>query len=284
VTGETRDDIWGSIMTAPVAQQVGDLEILPIIDGYATYDARSILLRPSVDGDPWAAHEDMLNEHGQLELIMGAYLIPVGDRRILIDAGLGAIENEQYHGGGLLTSLAAAGVAPGEVTDVVLTHLHFDHVGWTTRKGDVVFENATYRCHAADWAHFIEGADADAAAIRKLSPLADQLELFDTDHTLVPGVDLRHAPGHTPGSVIIVVSDGEDRAMLLGDIVHCPAELIEDEWEAVFDLDRALARQTREALARELEGTTTAVGAAHFPGLKFGRLLSGAGQRSWVIE
>jgi glyoxylase-like metal-dependent hydrolase (beta-lactamase superfamily II) len=270
-------------MTTPVGQRVGDLEILPIFDGSATYDAREILVKPTVDGDPWAAHESLLDEHGRLELIMGAYLIPVGDRRILIDAGLGAIDNDQYHGGGLLDSLAAAGVAPDDVTDVLLTHLHFDHVGWTTRKGQVVFENATYRCHAADWAHFIEGDDADPAAIRKLGPLADQLELFDIDHTLAPGVDVRHAPGHTPGSVIIVVSDGDDRAMLLGDIVHCPAELAEDDWEAVFDVDRAMARRTREALARELEGTTTMIGAAHFPGLQFGRLLSAAGERSWVF-
>jgi glyoxylase-like metal-dependent hydrolase (beta-lactamase superfamily II) len=196
---------------------------------------------------------------------------------------LGNLTAGSFHGGALLASLAIAGLEPHDVTDVVLTHLHFDHVGWVTSKGRIVFPEARYRCHAADWAHFVDSPEADPGAIRKLSPLHPQLELFDTDHTVAPGVDVRHAPGHTPGSVIVVVSGGEDRAMLLGDVAHCPAELTEDDWEAAFDVDPAMARRTREALARELEGSGVAVGAAHFPGLKFGRLMTGKGQRLWSV-
>lgn len=270
-------------MNDDLGQAIGEHRIIALFDGTMVEDARSILLKPSFDGDPWDAHADLLNEDGSLELTMGAYLIPAGDRNVLIDAGIGSINNETMSGGALVESLAQAGLAPDDITDVVLTHLHFDHVGWTTRKGEIVFTNATYRCHALDWAHFIEADDADPGAVRKLSPITERLDLFETDHTLVPGVDIRHAPGHTPGSVIVVVSSGDERAMLLGDIAHCPAELAEDDWEAVFDVDRKLARETREALARELEGTSTLVGAAHFPGLQFGRLLTGSGQRSWVF-
>jgi hypothetical protein len=71
--------------------------------------------------------------------------------------------------------------------------------------------------------------------------------------------------------------------MLLGDVVHCPVELIDEEWAGVGDMDPDLARRTRNALARELEGTRTPVAAAHFPGLVFGRLLSGEGRRQWVV-
>ena len=268
---------WGT------AQFVGDVAIAPVFDGQAFENPREVLLRPTFDGDPWAHHSDLLNAEGQLELTMGAYLIRTGDRLMLIDAGVGMIDNGQFKGGGLLTSLLELGVEPADVTDVILTHLHFDHVGWATRKGEIVFPNATYRCHSADWHHFVERDGADAGAIKKLSPITPQLELFDHDHTVASGVDLRHAPGHTPGSVIVIVSSGTDRAMLIGDIAHCPAELTENDWEAVFDVDRDLARRTREALAAELEGSTTLVGAAHFPGLQFGRLLTGEGQRSWVL-
>lgn len=264
-------------------QTIGEHRIIPLFDGTMVEDAREILLKPEFDGDPWDAHADLLDGDGKLELTMGAYLIPAGDRRVLVDAGIGNINNDTMTGGALVDSLKDAGFGPEDITDVVLTHLHFDHVGWATRKGQIVFENATYRCHTADWAHFIESDDADSGAVRKLTPITERLELFDADHTLAPGVDIRHAPGHTPGSVIVIVSSGDERAMLLGDIAHCPAELAEDDWEAVFDVDRDLARQTREALARELEGTSTLVGAAHFPGLQFGRLLTGSGQRSWVF-
>jgi glyoxylase-like metal-dependent hydrolase (beta-lactamase superfamily II) len=264
-------------------QRVGDIRIHSVFDGYATEPARHLLSKPGTD-DPWAAHGDLLNANGELEMTMGAYLVSTGDRRVLVDAGLGMVNNDKYHGGAMLDSMAAVGCQPEDVTDVIFTHLHFDHVGWSTTKGTVVFPNATFRCHAADWDHFIEGPKADAAAVRKLSPIAPQLELFDTDRTIVPGIDSRLAAGHTPGSVILVVSDGDERAMLIGDIVHCTAELTENEWEMLFDVDRDMARRTREALARELEGSAIPVAAAHFPGLRFGRLLAGQGQRSFLFS
>jgi glyoxylase-like metal-dependent hydrolase (beta-lactamase superfamily II) len=91
------------------------------------------------------------------------------------------------------------------------------------------------------------------------------------------------APGHTPGSTILVLSHGAARGLLLGDVVHCPVELLDDEWSGLGDVDPALARKTRNALARELEGTDTPVAAAHFSGMVFGRLLLAEGRRSWVV-
>ena len=120
--------------------------------------------------------------------------------------------------------------------------------------------------------------------MKKLTPIADRLEPFDDGATLAPGVDARLAAGHTPGSTVVVVSSGTARAMLLGDVVHCSFELTEGDWEALFDVDPELAKRTREALARELEGTDVPVAAAHFPGLRFGRLLPAEGGRSWVFD
>jgi hypothetical protein len=80
-----------------------------------------------------------------------------------------------------------------------------------------------------------------------------------------------------------VVSSGSDRALLLGDVAHCPFELTESDWEAVYDTDPALAQRTREAIARELENTDTRMAGAHFEGMHFGRLVSGNGQRQWQV-
>ena len=82
----------------------------------------------------------------------------------------------------------------------------------------------------------------------------------------------------------MVVSSGADRALLLGDAVHCPVELLDDEWATIGDVDPDLATRTRIALAKELEGSDIPVAAAHFPGLQFGRLLSGEGRRRWVVD
>jgi glyoxylase-like metal-dependent hydrolase (beta-lactamase superfamily II) len=112
----------------------------------------------------------------------------------------------------------------------------------------------------------------------------ERIEAWHGDGTILPGVNVQGAPGHTPGSTIIIISSGTERAILLGDVVHCPAELLEDDWEMIGDVDRSLAQATRVALAQELEGTNVPMAATHFPGLQFGRLLPGSGMRGWVFE
>jgi glyoxylase-like metal-dependent hydrolase (beta-lactamase superfamily II) len=234
--------------------------------------------------DAWAPHRQFLTDDGQLELAVGGFLLRTGQHTVLVDAGLGPREAPFGLGfaraGALVKNLTALGVAPEDVTDVVFTHLHFDHVGWATQKGQVVFPNATYRCDRRDWEHFV---GPDEGATRKLSPLEDRMAFWDASGPLLPGFDVLTAPGHTPGSTIMVVSSGTARAMLLGDVVHCPVELLDDEWAGMGDVDPSLAMRTRVALARELEGTDVPVAAAHFPGLQFGRLLLGEGKRQWVV-
>jgi glyoxylase-like metal-dependent hydrolase (beta-lactamase superfamily II) len=231
--------------------------------------------------DAWLPHREFITSDDELELALGGFVVRSGDRVVLIDCGVGRVDSEPFHGGAFLTSLAAYGIAPEDVTDVVFTHLHFDHVGWATQQGSVVFTNATYRCDDRDWAHFV---GPDPAATRKLSPLADRMEFWDRSGPLLPGLDAMVAPGHTPGSTIIVASSGTARALLLGDVVHCPVELLDDEWAGMGDVDPELAKRTRNALARELEGTDVPAAAAHFPGLQFGKLLAANGKRQWVIE
>jgi glyoxylase-like metal-dependent hydrolase (beta-lactamase superfamily II) len=229
----------------------------------------------------WAPHRQFLDANGNLEFALGGFLVRTGDRVVLVDAGVGMMKNGPFVGGQLLNNLRALGVDRGDVTDVVFTHLHFDHVGWATQQGAVVFTNATYRCDERDWAHFV---GPDPGATKKLTPLTDRLEPWSGSGPLLPGVDLLAAAGHTPGSTIVVLSSGSERAMLLGDVVHCPVELLDDEWAGMSDVDPELAKRTRIALARELEGANTPVAAAHFPGMQFGRLLPGQGKRNWTFS
>ncbi|GAA2881287.1 MBL fold metallo-hydrolase [Pseudonocardia halophobica] len=258
--------------------KIGAIEIVPLLDGVGREKADEVLTRPGVP-DAWACHSEHLDEHGSLHLDLGGFLVATGHRLVLVDTGVGTINNGKYSGGAFLDSLRAVGVGPEQVTDVVFTHLHFDHVGWATKKGQVVFPNATYRVHTADWAHFVESADADPGAVRKLSPLESRLETFDADRAIAPGLSTRHTPGHTPGSTVYVVSDGDERALLLGDVVHSVVELHERDWEAVFDVDPVAASAVRNALADEVADSTDLVVGAHFPGLRFGRVITTFGNR-----
>jgi glyoxylase-like metal-dependent hydrolase (beta-lactamase superfamily II) len=264
--------------------KVGALEVLPVVDGSARIQATALFAAQAgkgSDDDDWAPHRQLLGDDGTLELALGGFLIRTGDHTVLVDAGVGRVNDGTFVGGQLLDSLGGYGLGPADVTDVIFTHLHFDHVGWATQQGTVVFDNATYRCDERDWTHFV---GPDPGATKKLSPITDRLETWSADGTILPGLDAMVAPGHTPGSTIIVVSSGEERALLLGDVVHCPVELLDDEWAGMGDVDPELARRTRVALNRELEGNDTPVAAAHFPGLQFGRVLAGTGKRAWVFN
>jgi glyoxylase-like metal-dependent hydrolase (beta-lactamase superfamily II) len=257
---------------------VGDLRIDPVADGMARVVPSEAYT--GTDDEAWAPHREFLAADGRLELELGGFLVRGGGRTVLVDCGLGPIVRGDFHGGRLLESLAALGVRPADVTDLVFTHLHFDHVGWATQKGEIVFPNAVPRCDRRDWEHFVTGADGGAR--RKLGPLSDRVDFWEAGSPLLPGIDILHAPGHTPGSTIVVASSCGERALLLGDVVHCPVELLDEEWAGMGDVDPALAQRTRAALIREIEGSAVPAAAAHFPGLRFGRLLRGEGRRRWV--
>ncbi|MBV6756710.1 MBL fold metallo-hydrolase [Rhodococcus opacus] len=252
--------------------KIGDIEVQPVRDGTSWEPSDVMLRRPGVE-DPWSCHPGARDEHGRLHFEVGGFLIRTGDRRILVDAGLGTVHKGRHLGGGMLDSLHELGETPETITDVVFTHLHFDHVGWATQKGKIVFPNATYRVHQADWAHFMESPEALPGAVKKLTPLSSQLETFDADATLAPGFDTRHAPGHTPGSTIFIISSGSSRALLLGDVVHSVVELEEPDWEGLVDLDPVNASAVRNAVADEVADTDALVAAAHFPDFQFGRVV-----------
>ena len=263
--------------------KIGELTVEPVFDGIMKAPATAF--RGTTD-EQWAPHRQFLDADGRLEFALGGFLVRAPhDRLILVDAGIGDRSGTMmnglgvYEGGALLTSLARLGLQPGDITDVIFTHLHFDHVGWASHEGTIVFPNATYRCHSSDWEHFRGNERVEPI----LGPIEGRLTPFDDSGPLCSGVDAMCAPGHTPGSTILVLASGSSRGLLLGDVVHCPVELIDDEWTGLGDVDPELAKRTRNQLAREIEGTETPVAAAHFPGMVFGRLLSANGRRLWQV-
>jgi glyoxylase-like metal-dependent hydrolase (beta-lactamase superfamily II) len=277
---------------------IGDIEVIPVFDGYSREDPTHFYAvhpdAPPQKGDrieDWDQYRDFLDDLGRLEHGLGGFLIRTGERLVLVDTGVGPTQvgpygpyNRVIRGGELPQRLADLGVKPDDISDVVITHLHPDHYGWASAEGGALFANATFRCHALDWDHFVtKPGEAISGMAASLKQLERRLETFDHDGPILPGLDTRLAPGHTPGSVILVISSGENRGLLLGDVVHCPVELVDDEWASLGDVDPALARRTKVALARELEGSSIPVAGAHFPGMRFGRLLTSQVNRLWSV-
>jgi glyoxylase-like metal-dependent hydrolase (beta-lactamase superfamily II) len=260
--------------------KVGALEIVPVLDGTARLP-RDMAVR-HVRGSAWDCPHQPLDEQGRIAMDIGSFLLRTGGRTILVDLGAGnGFIHEAFDTGGLVANLARLGVAPEDVTDVVFTHMHVDHVGWSTTRGETTFPRATYRVHAADWAYFMTGPAAEPTMLEALSPIEAQLETFDEEVDLAPGLRARPAPGHTPGSTVFVVSHGGERALLLGDVVHTVNELTDPEWEGMFDVDRTAANALRARLADELAETGDLFAPAHLPGLSFGRLVTADGLREF---
>src|SRR5438876_6835558 len=125
--------------------QIGNLTIEPVHDG--TMRAPVSASRGTTV-EQWAPHRQFLDADGMLEFALGGFLIRTpGERVVLVDAGIGdrsgAIMSGSgtFQGGAMLNNLAALGVQPEQVTDVIFTHLHFDHVGWASADGVRVFPN-----------------------------------------------------------------------------------------------------------------------------------------------
>jgi glyoxylase-like metal-dependent hydrolase (beta-lactamase superfamily II) len=276
--------------------RIGDLDVLPIFDGYSREDPTHFYTlhegaapRRGQQREDWNAYPQFLDGAGLLEHALGGFLVRTGGHIVLVDTGVGPEQigpfgpySRVIKGGELPARLAAAGVGPEQVTDIMLTHLHPDHYGWATHDNASLFSHATFRCHALDWGHFVTRPDDRIGSwSAQLAALADRLVCWDRDGPLLPGIDTRHAPGHTPGSTVLVLSSGQARGLLLGDVVHCPVELVDAEWASLGDVDQALALRTRVALAREFEGSDVPMAGPHFPGMRFGRLMTGSGRRYW---
>jgi glyoxylase-like metal-dependent hydrolase (beta-lactamase superfamily II) len=264
--------------------QIGDLVVEPVYDGIMR--APATVFYSGTTAEQWAPHQKFLDADNRIRFDLGGFLVrSPGDRYTLVDAGIGPRSGlirdgvGSFEGGHLLESLDALGVKPEQIGNVVFTHLHFDHVGWASNEGAVIFPNATYRCDERDWEHFRGNERVQPV----LAPVEERLETWNASGPLLPGLDVMTAPGHTPGSTIVVMSSGAARGMLLGDVVHCPVELLDEEWGGVGDVDPELAKRTRNALAREIEGSDVPVAPSHFPGLIFGRLLAANGKRQWVV-
>ena len=265
---------------------VGDLEVIGVSDGSVAFKGSQYFA--GTTDEQWDAHKRWLDHDGNVVFEYGCFVVRSGDKRVLIDTGVGPVEIGPFKGGALMADLASAGIKPEDIDEVFITHLHLDHCGSAALKdggGEMrpAFPRAKYRWTSVEhefW-HSEKGKTRPMRRTDVLEAIAPMYEPTDDGATLAPGISVMAMPGHTPGHAGIVLSSGTERAFVMGDAISCPVQLTETEWSGMGDVDSKLARATQEAVAREAEGTGALLGASHFPGLAFGRVLRGEGRRYW---
>ncbi len=236
---------------------------------------------------------------GKLVICVQSYIVRTKLHTIVVDACVGNDKQRsvfpQWHHqqSSYLADLTAAGVRPDEVDFFMCTHLHTDHVGWNTRLVDgrwvptftnaqYLFARDEYQAREKQMREEPEGGHVQAFADSVLPVMeAGRAVLVDSDHEIEDGVRLEPAPGHTAGNVVLNLSSGGDRAVLSGDVIHHPVQLLRPEWSSRACEDRPQSRQTRRAFIERYADSDTLIAPGHFPSPSFGRIVGLADRFAW---
>lgn len=270
--------------------QFGAVRVTYLPDGGGI--AGPVATFPTSTAKAWQAFQDSLDEHGQFITSIGGTLIETGARKILVDLGIGPNRFEfpgfgVYAGGKFLESLAEVGVEPADITDVVFTHLHLDHCGWTTHETNgrrrLTFPNARHLVTHEEW-DFWHGGDNPAGPHPDFvqAPLESKLTFIRSGDEIAPGLRVIGTPGHTPGHISLQLESGDESLYLVGDIVYGRMQLQQPDWNAAFDTDPAMAAAARNMLLSRLVAPRTLVLANHFSDTVFGRVRRAGDAFAWT--
>lgn len=245
-------------------------------------------LMPAADEDELRRLADEMGprliEPGSLALALSfhAYLVRTPRHTILVDTCCGNDKERSqrpvWHrrDGPFLDNLRARGVAPEDIDFVMCTHLHADHVGWNTRLVDgkwvPTFPNAQYLFAEVEYRYWADQQAESGEPILHGSytdsvlPVIEsgQAKLVTADHEIEPGVYFQPAFGHTPGTIVLHVEGGGARAVMCGDVMHHPVQVVHPEWSTAFCTDPAQSAKSRRELLDRVAGTGALVLPAHF--------------------
>lgn len=191
------------------------------------------------------------NEKNGCILTMRSLLISkYPEKIILVDNGAGNKHLNQlsyynfFNQVDLEEELRKKGITPEQVTDVILTHLHFDHCGYSTRKEEKTgelypsFPNATHWVSRKQWENFLHPnpLEKDSYFMENMQAIADKglLRLIDTDTKLCPDIELRIFDGHTPGQLVPYITTSEQTFVFAGDVIPLVAS-VSPEWISAYD-------------------------------------------------
>lgn len=259
---------------------LGSAEVTTVSDG-------NLMLPGSFIFDPMPKDElaAVLAEYGisseTLEPECNLTLYRDGKNTVLFDVGSG--HDFMPSAGTVLDSLAAAGLAPEDITHVVFTHAHPDHIwGLLDDFDDLVFPEASYLMGRTEWDYWWnpetvnEIGDARAAfavgARRRMEAIEDSVNLFDADQEILPGIASFSTPGHTPGHMSFEIRQGNSAAMVIGDAIgNHHVAFRKPQWLSGSDQDTEMAAATRKVLFDRLTNEDLTLIGFHLPDGGIGR-------------
>ncbi len=277
------------------ALKVGDIDVLVVSDGVLPLPTQMLGHNVSAaERAPW--FKEMYLPPDALDWALNVMVVRSGDRNILIDAGLGMDPDLNLpRAGQLIRRLGASGINLGEITDVVITHLHMDHIGGLLVDGVKEQLHPELRIHvAAAEVEFWKAPDfartnmppgfpdaLRATATHFLAEYGSYVRTFDEVHEIAPGVTAHRTGGHTPGHSVVRLNSNGEALTFAGDAIFAVG-FEQPNWHNGFEHDPEGAAQVRITLLNELAGTGEMLVATHLPFPSVGRVSADGDVFRWV--
>lgn len=260
---------------------LGELEITIISDGYQIMKPAHPIFGPTTKPE---IIKELLQQNfrqtEQVNLSINIMLVKKQNQLILIDSGLGS---EESTAGYLQQSLIFAGFKSTDITDIIITHCHLDHIaGLVNHKKDLAFPNATIYLAETEYdfwtsskpdfsKSFLQNNPAlISKMVSKINDLLNiikpKLKLTKQDAVLFECIRLISAPGHTPGHTLLDIFSHDEKILHIADLIHSDVLLFtHPEWGFLFDTDFDLAITTRKNMLEILEKSKVLIFAYHLP-------------------
>lgn len=220
-----------------------------------------------------------------VSLHMQVTLVENGPHKVLLDTGMGDVTfpGNQPDNGRLAAGLAVAGVAPDDITAVIISHGHPDHIGACTKNGAPAFKNATYFIAPNEMEFWTQTPGTEqnfpnfmlGVGNAQLLPVKDLIKPYKDSDEIVPGITAITAPGHTLGHHAFMLKDGDNRMLHMMDAaVHYLVGPEEPDWALGVEMDQTVAADTRRKLFKMAADSQLLVAGYHFPFPGLGRIVA----------
>ena len=257
--------------------QVGDVRITQVVELTTASLGPHLLPQATpaaMQSIPWMA--PFIDERGRIVLSMHALVVESLGQTIVVDTCIGNDKSRTYPKwnnmqGDFLQRFSAAGFSTQQVDMVLCTHMHVDHVGWNTRWQDgawlPTFPRAEYLFAEDEWQYWREQSQEYGPVIEdSVQPIFDsgQAVLVSQQHRLNEEIFLLPTPGHTPGHVSVHIQSKGEAAIITGDMLHHPCQIVHPDWSTTADTDQSMAAATRTAFLRQYSDQPVLVIGTHF--------------------
>lgn len=262
---------------------LGEMQVTVIDDARFTFPAPAFAAN-----QPEGAIDAFLDRFGLpgdfVSLHMQVTLVEHGDHKVLLDTGMGDVTfpENQPDNGRLTEGLATIGIAPDDITAVVISHGHPDHIGACSRNGEPTFKNATYYMPPDELEFWSQKPGEEAnfpnfmlgVGNAQLEPVRGLMQPYGDGDEIVPGVTAVSAPGHTLGHHALLLHDGDAKLLhLMDSAVHYLVGTEQPDWALAVEMDQDAAATTRRRLLGEAAEQRLLVAGYHFPFPGIGRII-----------